>query len=476
MGRSVSSNQYQTASKKPWDGIYTERPVWGLFTMSAGGPNAWVYAYGANNRTLSIGHDRLESTNTGNRAASTITGASSETATGYYVTGNASTQVTSQGWSPTSGYFGINSNSQTALLLHAYAYQNGNIGYANTSNHIWTQRWAATQVMRDYEQQDYDLVGSSTAYRMHTAQLGASASDIDQTYTYGNLNLGGLLDTTGHTGGLYVMSYNRRTNTLALMFHCADNATGTKRIHIFKMTSAFSPNQFTTGASVVESMAAAKAAGGYTNYLVNMPTWHNNTSGAGRNGGKLVLCDDDSMWFVQEPYSNGSGTDLRLYSIVKNGNGYTATQLRTLATTTHYNSDAGDQYCLHHQNSDDNKYIAIYTQYYYYLGGYLVFIVNTASAAAVASVYDYAWFSETNNYAFTMAPSGGSEFVVSQSYQNSDGGVGPTVSFHNPTQRNSSTNNMLRRNMPGGQYPAYSSSTNYQSNFVFKYQPYNQYK
>lgn len=477
MGRfySAQGNSSSANSIKPWNNLYSERPVWGIWTLNSSGAAAWVYAYGEQNRTMSVGNDRLDSTNS--RMASTITGSGTEAATAYYVTGNSATQMSSQTWAPASGYYGINSNSQTALLNNAYAFQNGNIGFMSTTTQSWIQRWAATQVLSPTEQQHFDFVGhNSTGYKIQVAQVEALQADLDYTYTAGTLNTGSLFDTTNHLSGIHNMSYNRRTNTMAFIFHCADSATGTKRVHLFKMNSNFVPNQFTTGTAVVNALIDAKAAGGYSTYLVSLPSWHSNTSSAGRYGCKFILCDDNSFWYVAEPYNNGGSSNMGLWSAVLSNGSYTATQVKSIANTTHYNSDAGDQYSLHHQNSDDGKYIAVYSHYYYYMGGYSVYMLGTATAALVNGLYDYSWYSDSGSQSVTIAPSGGSEFVTCDGYQNADGGAGPYIRFHSPNQKSTSTYNALRRAMPIGVYPSYSMSTNYQGCFVFKYQPVNQYK
>lgn len=474
MGRSISGGISTSTSGAPWAGKFDKRPVWGVWSCNAASAASYVYLYGEDNPHIAIGAIDIASDNNANVGAnqSLRQGASSESAnTGWYPAGNTGTQLSTQPWSPSSSWFGVTCNSQTSNFFYAYGFQNGSFGYEGTqSTQSNIQQYAATQVMSQWEQQIYDIVlNSSNAIQVYP--IGATNwSEVDWSYTRGVVT--SILDVTRHQSTYGLMSYNRRTNTIAFLYNTADATTNTKKMHIFKMLAGFTVTPFTTGKQIADALAASKLAGGYSFFDISLPSWHNGTSNASRHGGRFVICDDDTAWFVSEQQSNSSSGSNLLYKIVKNGTGgYTATQLRSMSTNSHYNSDNSSHYAIRHTNSDDNKYIAIYAHYYYYLSGINLFIVPTDSAASPVVSSSYYQDAATSAGSRTIAPMGGSNFVICNSSYNHDS-YGAYISYIRPEDKSAGENGLLVLRHAGQlAYPGYSTSTNYQANFVFKVMP-----
>jgi len=473
MGRSVSNN-FTSQTRKPWTDKFYERPVWGVWTCAAASPSSYVYLFGESNPHITIGVIDMasDSASTVGSYQSMRQGAGSEAANaGYYPAGISSTQLSTQTLSPAGGYFGINCNSQTSSYFASYGFQNGNFGYEMTpAPQAQINQFACTQVLSSWEQQIYDIV-LNAANEIQVYPIGASHwNEVDWLSTSGSI--GSLLDTTGHQTTSGQMSYNRKTNTFAFLYNTADAATNTKKMHIIKMLPGFSVTPFTTGQQIAIAMANAKDMGRYASYTVSLPSWHNRTTAPGRNGGRFVICDDDTAWFVNEQATNNGSDSMHLYKIVKNSTGgYIATSIRSFTTNAQYNSLANSHYAIRHLNSDDNKFIAIFSHFYSYQSGCNLFLVPVDSAFAPAISSSSYQDAATGAGSRTIAPMGGSNFVFCNSSMNNDS-YGPHISYIRPTDKGTGENGTLALRHAGQcAYPAITTSTNYQSNFVFKVMP-----
>jgi hypothetical protein len=198
---------------------------------------------------------------------------------------------------------------------------------------------------------------------------------------------------------------------------------------------------------------------------------------------RIIACGDGSLWFVANDKTNSGLLYLRNYAIPvltgAGGTGLTPVLVNTVTSaSTHYGMNQGNMYSTKFMLSDDNKYLAVYSHYYYYYPGAIGHIVTTNTSQNRVAANNVSSFSYTNSsYGISIAPIGGSKFVFGYA-ANADGAnfyptfVDPSDSGATYSRTHTSFNGVNA----GGQYLMYSTSTNYNSCFFNKVTPLSTYK
>ena len=149
---------------------YPERPIWDYVTVN--GQNALLRAvYGALNNVsylelLHIGGASGVRTRSYYRSSDEISNS------GYYVAGNSSSQPSSNGFSPTSGYYGINGCGNTGCGNSYYSDESGEFGYTYYDDAYQVMGRAISVRPNPIKNQNYEFTQNSQYVRV--SPMGAT--------------------------------------------------------------------------------------------------------------------------------------------------------------------------------------------------------------------------------------------------------------------------------------------------------------
>lgn len=463
--------------------LYAQRPVWAIAsnTASTGAAAPVVALYGE-----ASPYNPLNVEYPGSARARTRSFTDEMANAGYTFCGNASASSSSNGWSPSSGYFGINVNTQTGCLNNFDAFDNGNYGWYGTNSDTQTLASVSGIVVGESNwRQTYDLILNNSG-RLFKEEIGGSYTSA----TTGNrpfidlvadLTGGQFPSVAGNPWGWGQIAHNRNSGRLLIAQpNGGSNGTSlTFRLHFFDLQLKI--GRATTIAQIKAAMQACIANGSgryrYTDVVFNNARCYfsSNTSYDSIDT-QFVLCDNDEVWAFKssECANTGSQYGNALFRVnLSGGTWLTGTYAATFAVgfngTTQYGlTNNGHQYGVRHTNSDDNSVIALYQHYYYYSGGYHIAFVSSKNAGATSYNYAVADSSE----AYTIAPCGGAGFVLCHSSYNNDS-YGPRIGLVDNQILNAT---LVTPSFTGYMYPSLNSSTCYGGNMVLKVQPTTEWK
>lgn len=255
----------------------------------------------------------------------------------------------------------------------------------------------------------------------------------------------------------------------------------TFRLHFFDLQLKI--GRATTLAQIKAAMQACIANGSnryrYTDVaFANSRCYYQNNTSYDSIDSQFVLCDNDEVWMFKSSDCSPCGAQYgnALFRVNLTG-GTWLTGTYTATYTLGYNGVAqqygigqGPQYGARHLNSDDNSIVAMFQHYNYYSLGYHIAFVSTKNAGATS--FNYSMLDGTTGDTYTIAPSGGANFVMCHSGYNNDS-FGPRIGFvDNATLAGTA----ITPSLQGYMYPAIASSTSYGCNMVLKVQPTTEWK
>jgi hypothetical protein len=484
-----------------YNGIFPERPVWGYISTTNGSQpsstNHFFTSFSKNPwtpMTVTYGSGSSQA-----NVLRTVPEGSNEAMTsGYYFAGSSGTQVSSESFSPQSGYVGCPQSYNTGCGAFFRAFDNGSFNFTYTENFNYAPVHSGIIVGERRFNQTYDLIayqgkimkmpiGMNNAYitspsvnpefffsgsNMYTGSQYSSPSGVSKGYGAATLET----TTTTANNSSYFRNYgmichNRNTNKLAYLE--SSSTTGTWRLHIVDLQNQISQNTTTLEVKTWIESAVAAGSSRYNYYDISLPSWSQAQTVQSSQMMKVILCDDNTMWISGwDKNDSSSGGTMRLYKCTDTSTYATWTSVSTSSTTTSYNIAQGYNYGIRHMNSDDNSRIFIYAPYYYYMSGLVGFIVSTESANASGDDVRWRKYEDQASGAGSRAvvPTGNGDFLVGQLSQNQDGGSGAAGMYLNCSGRMfgdtiSSTSLIWRY------FPTIGQSTSYQSWFPMKIQP-----
>jgi hypothetical protein len=461
---------------------YREPPVWEYVTVNAA--NTMFNArYGASD---SINYLELTSIGTmsGTRTRSVNRTTDEASNSNYVIAGTSTAGVTGAAFGPQSGMWGVTCFANTSCLAHYYA-NTAEYGYHNGNDAADAIRYSSTVTPLAAKNQDYELIVRDGYLKIAPLGMVAGIHVPDPTSATATELLGkgayvNLLTIPGFAAAVNAVnlnsgmaSYNASTGILAVMFR-----TGTTgmdyRLHTFNI-GIDKLSRDTTQAQLLALLTAAMS-GSYKYTDLTFAGATRVTAQLNLTALQLFVCNDNTMWFVHtdSPETTSGTVALRAYALTTP---VTSASLETSYTLTavnavngaaaHYSLNSGSMYKSRHMLSHDNSYVAVYTHYSQYHSGMIGFYLPMKSAVTSTSTpYSVVSYADAA-YGFSIAPSGGSEFVLSRGI-NKDGGG--SLWFYDPAvNKNSYTCASLPNNtFNAGAYPQISSSTMYQAQFVNK--------
>lgn len=354
----------------------------------------------------------------------------------FYGNGTGSAYVSSNSFSPTSGYFGAYVSANTGCLNNFDIHDNGTYGYYHAQGGAHTLAQMSVPVVGEANwRQCYDLLltNSGAIYKEEIGGIYATASaggrpSIDLNAISGFVSAGSGLWNAGQ------MAHNRNSKKL-LVVQPKTGSNGsslTFRLHILDLQNKI--GRATTTAELKQWITDACANGSnrYKYHDVVFSSSHcyfSATNSYDMLGTRFVLCDNDEVWAFKSSDSAQTSTYNVLWRVNLSAGTYltgtyTATVTVTYTGSSQYGVYQGPMYGVRHMNADDNSRIALYQPYHQYGAGLNMAIVSTKSAGA--NDFRYVNYQDTS-YGYTVAPSGGPNFVLCGT-QNTDS-TGPYIGF-----------------------------------------------
>ena len=485
MGRSLSISPVKLAV---WEeSQYIARPVWEFVSTATSSPNAYRSVYGANDpvnylEALSVGSA------SGGRSRSVLR-SSDETAQSYYIAGIASAPSATGGYSPNSGQWGITGFSETGSLNHWYSNEAGEFGYSYGNDVFDTLARSVHVTPTAVKNRNYELVLNNQFLRVGPIGGAWAPFFSDTTGTTSSLNRAFDITAKAVTGfeqGSFAVtnfgmaSYNANSGLFIAMYGMND-ASKSYRVHVFPIGKDVL-HKDTTFAEMEALFAAAKAGYRYFDLTLTGMTYSYSSATSDHKQHRLIACDDGTMWICANDKADSSYLYLRTFKVSLDVRTIPSASVLVLNThyshvnsvasaSTHYGMNQGRQYATKFMLSDDNKYTAVYSHYYYYYPGAMVhFLPNTS----VNDRYVMASYAD-GNYGRSIAPIGGSKFVMNMT-PNADG-ANTNMSFIDPANTAVAVGyTHTGSSSVTGQYLMCPASTNYNSCFVNKVMPLSLYK
>ena len=480
MGRSLSISPVKLAVWK--ESQYIARPVWEFVSTAIASPNAYRSVYGANDpvnylEALSVGAA------SGVRSRSALRN-SDENAQNYYIAGITTAPGATSGFNPAGGLWGITGFSETGSLNHWYSNEAGEFGYTY-GNAVFDTLARSVHVTPTAEKnRNYEMVLNNQFLRVGPIGGAWAPFFSDTTGTISSLNRAFDITAKAVTGfeqgsfGLTnfgMASYNANSGLFIAMYGM-DDASKSYRVHVFPIGKDVL-HKDTTFAEMEALFAAAKAGYRYFDLTLTNMTYSYSSAPSDHKQHRLIACDDGTMWICANDKANSSYLYLRTFKVSQDVRTIPSASVLVLNThyspvnsvasaSTHYGVNQGSNYATKFMLSDDNKYTAVYSHYYYYCPGAMVhFLPNTS----VNDRYVMASYAETT-YGRSIAPIGGSKFVMNMT-ANADGAT-TNMSFIDPASTAVAVG-YTHTNFSSvtGQYLMYSATTNYNSCFVNKVMP-----
>jgi hypothetical protein len=457
--------------------IYPVRPVWALASNGLTANNSPVYAtYGAANPYVPLNVEFPGNSKTKARAFEDAMAAAS-----YLFMGNATAPTTNL-WTPSEGYYGITVNTQTGCLNNFDAADNGNYGYYQSVNSASDQLAAVSGIVVGEAnwRQCYELILTNGGLIYKEPIGGGLNTAISGNRPFINMNnITGFTSAGTANWGYGQISHNRNTGHL-LIAQPNGGVLGsyiTFRLHILNLQNKISAN--TTIAQLNSWITAACAAGSglYAYHDVEFASARcyysaTVTDSFDQLDSEFVLCNDDSVWMFKsaDTATTGAAYSNQLFAAYFTSGTfitgtYTSTAPVGFTNNTQYGHATAPMYGARHMNSDDNTVIALYQHSYYYIGGYNIAMVSTASAYG-GSGFNYATASAPTGY--TIAPTGLANFVLCVSGVTNVGAGGTLAFLDNQVLSETAITPTASTCL----WPTYmSASTCYGGNMVLKVQP-----
>ena len=490
-----------------YKGLFPARPVWGYMATTNGSvpssTNHFFAAFGPNDPSNPIGVYTGTGSSNSNVLRTIPPGQSEVTQSGYYFAGSGGTQISTESFSPASGYVGAPLNGNTGCLAYFRAFDTGSFNFHYTDSHTKSQVHGGIVIGESRYNQTYDLVAyNGKIMKMPIGQFNnyitAPAQNQDfffassQVYsgsgysspTGVNKGLGNstITSTTTTANSYYnnngMICHNRNNNKIAYLENSPAGSTGTWRLHIIDLQNKIGNETTVTQIKSWIETAVATGSSRYNYYDINLSaSWGQGPSVISSYMMKVILCDDNTMWICgwDKDDSSTSG-NLRLYRCTDTATYATWTLVSSNATTTAYNTAQGDQYGIRHMNSDDNSKIFIYVPYYYYLAGLCGFIVDTRTATTSGDDVKWMQYRDTASSAAarTVCPIGGGDFLVGDVSVNQDGGAGTSghIVYASGKLYGQTTTKVVNWRY----LPTINQSTAYQSWFATKIMPTQEWK
>lgn len=225
---------------------------------------------------------------------------------------------------------------------------------------------------------------------------------------------------TGYTA----ISYNRRTNTLALLEPRDNN--NNYRLHVWKNTARdLDPENYTAG-TMHRFLSEAKTAGTPTAltqsvyYYYNDFQWQQDNSqnyDESRRKAYIVIGDNNIVGIARfVPHHNTRYATFAPNFSTTSG---TLTTRNGHSNTTSYGIEQGTYYGMRYMQTWDNNWFACYAPYYYYQSGINVIFFNTQDPV---KYYIGQWAS--TDWGAKLVPFKKDKFIFHAESSNSDGNVG----------------------------------------------------
>ncbi|MBB4266299.1 hypothetical protein [Roseospira visakhapatnamensis] len=416
----LALNALQTAlgQHTPYNALFPARPVFAYHQAAAGGYSGMTSVYAAQALTPMRSFYLSGSNYPGHPTGHAVWGQSEVNGTNRNFSGHASEQPKNNNLNPNNGLNGLCTHTNTVC-------------FANLD--IDEEHGAVPRYYSQY--QDYARYhgvvlgepgggrGGVPLYRQGL-ELGVRNAEIWLSWA-GNVasplipsgvpwfswtDLAGLQrHPGGQTTNQGMICYNRVNDTVALMENAGTNAW---RLHVFRdLPAKIRPDD---AAHLKALLEGAIAGSGGSSYETVDITWQSHGTNEWRYRPRVIYCDDHTVWLVAKEINSS----LRLGRIVFDGDGarvFEAVDNRGL--TTSYGSDQNGYAATRHMMSDDQTVVAVFTNYYYYLSGFVGYFLKRESAAQGA----YCYYSQNDSaYGWSIAPFGGPHFVLDQN-ANADG-------------------------------------------------------
>lgn len=470
---------YLAGTRDGFNRSYDKRPVWGIASSSAASA-VLLNTFAADNPFVYQSFE-YSAAGAANPRNSKVQSQTTEISQNSYFLG-ATTQPTTGGISPTIGAFGVSCFGQTAAVANFDALDNGTFGFYNGGLCADNLNYGAVVTGEKSFAQSFELyaagIGTASTVNMTLAPIGGAFAYVtDPTANSQMFNVKAMsgfqaANTSGKNIGM--MAHNRNTGKLALIERSAtsgnENAGAqTYRLHLFNLHHKI--GMATQTSDLQNWIGAAIATGGADYKTFDFTLGASLTTASYEESCKLkvVLCDDDTLWLVENANLGGSSNAMQLWRILTDGSGnYVApAQVATSAAmSVTYGFDANAYYGMRHMNSDDNTRVFVYAPNYYYIGGINGFVLGTDTATG----NNYLNYSYSNSTSTSIAPAGGKLFVICNSGSNQDG-AGPRVSFLDTTVLNGAAKG--GGTFAAGLYPSLATSTWYGGVMTLKIQPTN---
>lgn len=478
-----------------YNGFYPKRPVWGILATTNGSTpnttNNFFYTFAKSAPLLPQSFDYMAGSSQPNVALGRRIGVN-EVNSSFYFAGSTS-QLTSQTYSPTASFIGCQNVAQTGANIYFDAYDTGLSQFYNTSARNTVFVSSGVVIGEPNWNQTFDLVaydGKIMKLPLNAQSTWVTTPNINADFFFAsNAVYAGYGSPTGTSAGLGVASmtsdattgsnasarrnrgmicHNRRSGKLAYLE--ATTTTHAYRLHIVDLQNKI--GAATTTQEILTWINAAVAAGSsrYNFYDITFPSMTQNYLRLQMEMGRLVLCDDDTLWvhFWDKPASSTSGPD-RLYRCTDTAT-YTPALVDSQNTTTSHGIESGEVYGSRHMNSDDNSRVAIYNVYSQYLAGINAFIVNTYTAVAAGANEQWMGYAvQTSTGAYPIVPVGGNAFFAGDITANQDGASGARGHYFNTAVLSGQTQSFSLS--VNNSLPTISQSTAYQSWVPIKIQP-----
>ena len=468
---------------------FPNRPVWAVFSSNGSSPGSQLVAwYGADNPFNPMA---FESSSSG--STSRLLGGRNiqdEVAGTYYLSGTSAS--TSSTFAPNSGGIGVNCFGQTACLANVDFNAYGDWGFYNATQAFEIVSNSGVVVGEKSWNQLFDLLaingkvglqaagGFSEAFKSTFQNQSAFYMGNYAAFLGGGTNesaIGGTaLITTAATAAapsnFGSIGYNRNTKRLVYI-EKVGTTIGAYQIHVFETGLQISST--TSSYDLKNAVDAAISAGvsGYKTGTLALGSMSYGGSAAAVSSIanlKVIPCDDGTIWVaVLDANDASSATALRFYSVSISGSTFTATS-RGSAAANAYGSGYSTAwaYGIRHMNSDDNSRVAVYAPSSGAQGGVAMAVLSTASSGAND------WLTLTSPTSISIAPKGGTDFVLANLSANADSGAGTQIAFLDCSR-------LAGRAVSGfnasvGQYPSVNISTSYFGAIAVKVQPVKEFK
>lgn len=423
---------------------FVNRPVWALASNNALGTAQPILSWFDEETHI------VPMLTTGPQATHISRGFATEIGSTVGFAGQTSTYTLTSAANPATGYLSINMFHQTVSLANFEAYSTGWADYYNGAVCASIPRFSVPITGEKKWRQTFDL----TLYgnRIYKSRQGNVWSGILQADSFALTDVTQAAGVAPWTQEIVKATYNRN-NRLLVLFELTAAVAGTgvagsmiMKAHYLKLRKKIGAD--TSGAEMRDMMVEALVNADGASYravsftLDGMAladaTLTGAQSTASRQSFVAILCNDGTMWIKIDGH-NGSYTTIPLFSVDLLENVDTLTAKETVDVRRRYSGGAGASYFYGSANnstavnqggaylfSDDNTTVSIHQHLYYYIQGMIAFFCPTASAKANVRP---AMFSDPSTSAnpYSIAPCGGGSFVICQSGQNQDSGVGPTI-------------------------------------------------